>query len=101
MNFYRTALSALLLTAIIGGIGVKMIQGYQSAAEAAEHYAAEAAEQMEQTAALLDEVFDEPLDLTVNTDILTDDISEDDMDTEQTEDLQRLLNSDRSYPPTK
>ncbi len=89
MNFYRTALSALLLTAIISGIGVKMIQGYQSAAKAAERYAAEAEKQMEQTAALLDEVFDETLDS--DTDILSEDTFEDDISTERTEELQQLL----------
>lgn len=89
MNFYRTALSALLLTAIISGIGVKMIQGYQSTAKAAERYAAEAEKQMEQTAALLDEVFDEIPDS--DTDILSEDTFEDNISTERTEELQQLL----------
>lgn len=91
MNFYRTALSALLLTAIISGIGVKMIQGYQSTAKAAERYAAEAEKQMEQTAALLDEVFDETPDSDIDTDILSDNTFEDAISTEGTEELQQLL----------
>lgn len=101
MNFYRTTLSALLLIPIIGGIGVKMIHGYQNATEAAERYITESEKQMEQTADLLEEALDETLDLDMNTEILSDDTFEDDISTEGTEELQQLLNSDFSYVPTK
>lgn len=91
MNFYRTALSALLLTPIIGGIGVKMIHGYQNATEAAERYVTESEKQMEQTAALLDEALDETLDLDMNTEILSDDTFENDISIEEAEKLHQLL----------
>lgn len=58
MNLYKTALSALLLAPMIGGISVKMIQGYQSAKEMAECYAADAETQIEQTMALLEDELD-------------------------------------------
>jgi len=82
MNMYRTALSALLLTPIIGGMGVKMIQGYQNAAKAAENFVTESEKQMEQTNALFDEIFDETSDSDISIDILSEDIDIDDINVE-------------------
>ena len=95
MNMYRTVLSALLLTPIIGGMGVKMIQGYQSAAKAAEDFVTESEKQTEETNALLDEIFDETSDPDINTDILSEDmdvdnIQDDDMITDESEKLQQI-----------
>lgn len=55
MNLYKTALSALLLAPIVGGISVQMIHGYQNSKELAERYVSDAEAQMEEVAAMLDE----------------------------------------------
>lgn len=99
MNMYRTALSALLLTPIIGGMGVKMVQGYQNAAEAAENYVTESEKRMEQTDVLLEEIFDETSDFNGNTDILSEDIDighiyNDDFVVDDTEELQKILSAE-------
>lgn len=64
MNLYRTAISALVLTPIIGGIGAKMMYEYYNTIKSAENYAEECEEQMEQTTALLDQLLGETLDET-------------------------------------
>jgi stage II sporulation protein R len=61
MNLYKTALSALLLAPVVGGISVQMIHGYQNTKAQAEHYVSEAETQMEEALSLLeseDETFD-------------------------------------------
>ncbi len=55
MNLYKTALSALLIAPIVGGISVQMIHGYQNSKKLAERYVSDAETQMERVAAMLDE----------------------------------------------
>ena len=38
MDLYKTALSALLIAPIVGGISVQMIHGYERTKEQAEQY---------------------------------------------------------------
>lgn len=61
MNLYKTAISALVLVPIVGGISAKMMYEYHHTLKSAERYAAEYQEQAEQTAALLDQLLEETL----------------------------------------
>ncbi|MBQ8983703.1 MAG: stage II sporulation protein R [Lachnospiraceae bacterium] len=54
MNLYKTALSALLIAPIIGGVSVQMIHGYQAAKEKAEQITTEHTEQIEQTIKMIE-----------------------------------------------
>ncbi|MBQ8984175.1 MAG: stage II sporulation protein R [Lachnospiraceae bacterium] len=55
MNLYKTALSALLIAPIIGGVSVHMIHGYQATKEKAEQITTEHTEQIEQTIKMIEE----------------------------------------------
>ena len=54
MNLYKTALSALLIAPIIGGVSVHMIQGYHAAKEKAEQITTEQTEQIEETIKMIE-----------------------------------------------
>lgn len=85
MTSYKTILSALLTAPIICGIGIKMLHGYQSAANAAEQYMNEYETQMEQTTALMEQVIGSDTDMDI--DILSEDFVDDyDIETDDIED---------------
>ena len=53
MNIYKTALSALILAPVVGGISVHMIQNYMEMKEKAETLSAYSAEQVNRLEAML------------------------------------------------
>lgn len=72
MNLYKTALSALLIAPIVGGVSVQMIHGYQAAKEKAEQITTEHTEQIEQTLKMIEgEVASGEVPEYVNTEAYT------------------------------
>ena len=79
MNIYKTALSALIIAPIIGGVSIQLIRQYQSTREQAERYASEAEQQMEQVMAMLGESPDDIMDeaaIYADEDCVYDDVEQ-------------------------
>lgn len=63
MNVYKTAISALLLAPVVGGISLNMFHNYMNVKEQAEQLSIASQEQLEQVEALLDECgYEESMD---------------------------------------
>lgn len=77
MNIYKTALSALILAPIVGGISVHMIQNYMEMKEKAETLSAYSAEQVNRLEAMLadETILNEAVPDAAESDALTEGIA--------------------------
>ena len=73
MNIYKTALSALILAPVVGGISVHMIQNYMEMKEKAETLSAYSAEQVNRLEAMLadETILNEAVSDAAESDALT------------------------------